>query len=134
MNCTRNIICGLLLLVLLGLAGCKDCSCKDYKPETREATYCRYHRDAVWDYVETVSDVEAQKAKLAEMERLLKAVKECEALGCIEREAQADTIAPGFAAIYESANARAETEVGMETFHSWQVVLCGLNHGVADWR
>jgi hypothetical protein len=131
------IIIGIFAGLTLAADSCKDCTCKNYAPESTEATYCRYYREAVWDYVEQSTDAELQKTQLTRLESLYKTVKDCEDMDCIFNEVQADSIAPGFAGILDSANAEAEEEVTTAEFKpakAGKVLLCGLMNGIFDWR
>jgi hypothetical protein len=124
----------MLVVTAFVVDACKDCTCKNYAPETDEATYCRYHRNAVWNYVEQSTDVELQKTQLTRLESLYKTVKDCDDVDCIFNEVQADSIAPGFAGIFDSVNAEAEEEVATAEFNHRKVLLCGLMNGIIDWR
>jgi hypothetical protein len=128
------IIIGIFAGLTLVADSCKECTCKNYAPESDEATYCRYHRNAVWEYVEQSTDVELQKTQLARLESLYKAIKDCDDMDCIFNEVQADSIAPGFAGIFDSLNAEAEEEVATAEFNRPKVLICGLMNGILDWR
>ncbi|HWR82378.1 MAG TPA: hypothetical protein VN285_03675 [Candidatus Deferrimicrobium sp.] len=132
---TSAVAVGAFVVVVLVNAGCKECTCKSYTAETAQATYCRYHRNAVWDYVEQAAgDTNAMKAQYERLKSLLEAVKDCDDVPCIEKQIQADSLAPAFAGLFASANSEGEQEVGTTQFDRAQVVLCGLRHGLVDWH
>ena len=134
----RRVQLVLLIIMMAATAlvvdACKECTCKNYAAETDEATYCRFHRDAVWDYVDQATDTAQMKVQVTRLETLYKAVDDCGDMNCIVIEIQADSIAPGFATIFVSANADAASEVDAAGFDQRKVLLCGLMHGIIDWR
>ena len=126
---------GILIVLPLLFAGCNaDCTCKDYDPETDEATYCRNHREAVWDYVELGSGTDEIRTQVGNMERLLEVISKCRDTSCINAEIRTENHAPGFADVFTRWNQRAEQDVGGAELKRWKVILCGLNNGWNDWQ
>jgi hypothetical protein len=127
-------VCAFVAVVIVN-AGCKECSCKSYSAETAQATYCRYHRNAVWDYIEQAAgNTDAMKAQYERIKSLLEAVSDCDDVPCIEKEIQGNSLAPGFVGLFAAAKSESEQEVGTAQFDRAQVTLCGLRHGLVDWH
>lgn len=107
--------------------------CEQYDSMSSEGSYCRLHREAVWDYVE-LSDTKAGQMKRSyAMVRLLRMLKRCQSMACVETEIAVDTIALGFNSIYSSAHQKAVDKLNGATVKTEKVTLCGLESGLRDW-
>ena len=134
---TTRIVATVVLTAFLLLAAiaCNDeCGCRDYSPQTDEATRCRYHREAVWDYVEQGGDEVEMRSQLARMERLFDLLDDCRTWPCVTAEIEADSTAPGFALVFSGVQSALETK-GLMAGNQWgKVALCGLQNGIRDWQ
>lgn len=127
------VVLGLIMMAQTFISCRHYVGCKQYENITVEATYCRLHREAVWDYVELTDTEAGQKGRSYSMVRLVEELNRCNSMECVQTEIAADTIAAGFQAIYSSVHRKAEGKLYGATIETRKVTLCGLENGLRDW-
>ena len=132
----RLLLIGIFILIILTQTFCSICSeigCQQFDSMGLEATYCRLHREAVWDYIELGENKKSQSNRTLSITRLLGELNQCHSIDCIETEISADTIAIDFNLIYQTAHQIAEEKRNGRDMKVRQVIMCGLENGARDW-
>jgi len=133
----RNLLSlGLVLVISLAVVpACRHqyVGCKQFENLSDEATYCRIHREAVWDYIEVTDTPAGQEGRTWSMIRLLRQLDQCRDIDCVTTEIAADSIANGFAELFANSHSQAESKLNGSSPNRYKIVMCGLENGVRDW-
>ena len=121
-------------LIAIGLVlSCKhpDSCCKQYSPESDQATYCNRHKSAGYEFVEN-DDASLSQERYQKLQELMGKIQNCESVSCIELAIKGDSSLSRLDSTYTLEHTKAEERTHLTESEKSKLILCGFSNALDD--